>query len=70
MNDIRVLLDDDEMPRRWYNIQADLPVAMDPPLNPKTMEPATPEDLLAIFPKSLVMQETNKTRYIDNTEAV
>ena len=70
MNDIKVLLDDDEMPKRWYNIQADLPVAMAPPLNPKTMEPATPEDLLALFPKSLVMQEASKKRYIDIPEEI
>ncbi len=65
MKDVKILLDEDEMPRSWYNIQADLPVKLPPPLNPKTKEPATPEDLLALFSPSLVQQEVATSRYID-----
>ncbi|HEX7514312.1 MAG TPA: TrpB-like pyridoxal phosphate-dependent enzyme [archaeon] len=65
MKDVKILLDEEEMPRSWYNIQADLPVKLPPPLNPHTQEPATPEDLLALFSPSLVKQEVATSRYID-----
>jgi tryptophan synthase beta chain len=65
MENVKILLDEDEMPRSWYNIQADLPVKLPPPLNPKTEEPATPDDLLALFSPSLVKQEVATSRYID-----
>ncbi len=70
MKDIKILLDEDEMPRRWYNIQSDLPVKLPPPLNPKTQEPATPDDLLALFSPSLVKQEVATSRYIDIPDEV
>jgi tryptophan synthase beta chain len=70
MKDVKILLDEDEMPRRWYNIQSDLPVKLPPPLNPKTEEPATPDDLLALFSPSLVKQEVATSRYIDIPDEV
>ena len=45
----KILLDEDAIPKRWYNIQADLPSPLDPPLNPQTKKPASPDDLAAIF---------------------
>ncbi|HYB58780.1 MAG TPA: TrpB-like pyridoxal phosphate-dependent enzyme [Candidatus Acidoferrales bacterium] len=65
MKDLKILLDEDEMPRRWYNIQADLPVKLPPKLHPVTREPATDDDMLALFSRSLVEQEGAKNRYID-----
>src|SRR5674476_1613890 len=65
MKDVKILLDEDEMPRSWYNIQADLPVKLPPPLNPHTQEPATLDELLALFSSSLVKQEVATSRYID-----
>ncbi|HOV68298.1 MAG TPA: TrpB-like pyridoxal phosphate-dependent enzyme, partial [Methanoregulaceae archaeon] len=66
----KILLDEDEMPRRWYNIQADLPTPLDPPLNPKTFAPATPGDFASIFPMELIRQEMSMKRYIDIPEEV
>ena len=45
METTKILLDENELPKRWYNIQADLPTPLDPPLNPQTKEPITPDDL-------------------------
>ena len=53
----KILLDEDAIPKRWYNIQADLPSPLDPPLNPQTKKPASPDDLAAIFPMELIRQE-------------
>jgi len=53
----KIFLDEGEMPKRWYNIQADLPTPLDPPLNPATGKPATPDDLRHIFPMELIRQE-------------
>jgi tryptophan synthase beta chain len=68
--DDKILLNIDDIPRRWYNIAADLPVPIPPPLNPKTMEPAKPEDLAAIFPKAAIAQEMSTDKYIDIPEEV
>jgi len=39
----KIILDENEIPKEWYNIQADLKTPLDPPLNPKTKEPIGPE---------------------------
>ncbi len=46
----KILLDEEQMPKKWYNVQADLKSPLDPPLHPKTQKPIGPEDLAAIFP--------------------
>ncbi|MFH2068944.1 MAG: TrpB-like pyridoxal phosphate-dependent enzyme [Candidatus Omnitrophota bacterium] len=61
----RILLSEKEIPQQWYNIQADLPRAMEPPLHPGTNQPIKPEDLYPIFPKGLVAQEMSQERWID-----
>ena len=61
----KILLDEGEMPKRWYNIQADLPTPMDPPLHPATGKPIIPDDLRHIFPMELIRQEMATERYID-----
>ncbi len=66
----KVLLDEGEMPKRWYNIQADLPTPMEPDLHPATGKPVTPDDLRAIFPMELIRQEVSTERYIDIPEEV
>jgi tryptophan synthase beta chain len=63
-NDIRVNLSLDEIPKRWYNIAADLK-NLAPTLHPGTKEPVTEEDLLPVFTKSIVKQEMSRERYID-----
>jgi tryptophan synthase beta chain len=66
----KILLDEEQMPRRWYNIQADLPSPLDPPLHPQTKKPIGPDDLAAIFPMELIRQEVTTDRYIDIPEDV
>ena len=64
MNQTKILLDENDIPKKWYNIQADLKTPMDPPLNPQTRQPISPEDLKAIFPMELIKQEVSRDRYI------
>ncbi len=70
LKDLRVTLGLDDIPKKWYNLAADLPVPVPPPLNPMTKEPAGPEDLAAIFPPSLIRQEMSQERYIDIPDEV
>ncbi|WP_321991080.1 TrpB-like pyridoxal phosphate-dependent enzyme [Marispirochaeta aestuarii] len=65
----RVFLSEDEMPRQWYNIAADLPSPLQPPLGPDG-NPVTPEMLAPIFPMSLIEQEVSQERWIDIPEEV
>lgn len=67
----RYILDETEIPRQWYNIQADMPVKPLPLLNPATRQPMRPEDLYPIFAEELCRQELNQTdRWIDIPEPV
>jgi len=68
--DEKIFLSEDEMPKKWYNIQADMKTPLDPPLHPGTMEPATPDDLKAIFPMELIMQEVSQEKYIKIPEEI
>lgn len=58
------------IPRKWYNIQADLPKRPAPPLNPATKKPVSPQDLAAIFPEALIEQELSTQRWVDIPEEV
>jgi len=64
MKRIKVTLDENEIPKHWYNIQADLKTPLDPPLHPQTKEPISPDDLKTIFPMELIKQEVSRDRYI------
>ncbi len=66
----KILLDESELPRRWYNIVADLPQPAPPMLHPGTLQPVTPEDLAALFPPALIEQELGTQRYYDIPEEV
>jgi tryptophan synthase beta chain len=70
MKETKVILDLDELPKKWYNILADLPEPLPPPLDPKTKEPIKPETLEVIFPKELIRQEVSQERYIRIPEEV
>lgn len=61
---IKITLDENEVPKSFYNILPDLPEPLAPPLNPKTREPVSPSDLEAIFPKELIRQEMSAERSI------
>ncbi len=69
MEHTKFILDENEMPKRWYNILADLG-PMDPPLNPATNEPIKPEELEPLFAKELIKQEGSTKRYFDIPEEV
>ncbi|RQD89548.1 TrpB-like pyridoxal-phosphate dependent enzyme, partial [Methanosalsum natronophilum] len=60
----KIILDENEMPKSWYNILPDLPTPLDPPLNPGTNEPITFEELEPIFSTELIKQEMSNERYI------
>ena len=66
----KIFLAEKDMPRQWYNIAADLPTPMKPPLHPGTGQPVGPEDLAPIFPMNLVEQEVSQERWIDIPEEV
>lgn len=66
----KILLDESEMPTRWYNLIPDLPTPPAPPLHPGTREPVGPEDLAPLFPMALIMQEVSGDSYIDIPEEV
>lgn len=70
MSDVKILLTENEMPTHWYNIQADMPNPIKPPLNPKTGQPAGPGDLSVIFPMELLKQEMSSERWIEIPEEV
>jgi tryptophan synthase beta chain len=57
-------LSPDEIPTSWYNIQADLPKPLAPPLDPTTLRPIRPEMLERIFAKELVRQEGSAQRFV------
>jgi len=59
-----VFLTQDDIPTSWYNIQADLPEPIPPPLDPGTLKPAPPEPFFRLFAKELVLQEVSQERWI------
>src|SRR5574338_1375846 len=66
----RFQLDESDLPREWYNVNADMPVAPAPVLHPQTMEPVTPDFLSVLFPMDLILQEVSTERYIEIPEEV
>eukprot|EP00741_Cyanophora_paradoxa_P006969 tig00001065_g6742.t1 len=67
---VKTFMDEEKMPKKWYNIMADLPTPLAPPLHPATHKPVGPEDLAPLFPTALVRQEMETTQYIDIPEEV
>lgn len=64
------LLPAEEMPKSWYNLMADLPEPLPPPLHPGTREPITPDMMTALFPDALVAQEMSSERAIEIPQEV
>jgi tryptophan synthase beta chain len=70
MSQTKYLLNESDLPKTWYNINADMPVPLNPVLHPGTKEPVTPEFLSVLFPMELIMQEVSTERYIEIPEEV
>ena len=66
----KYLLSENQMPRVWYNIQADLPKPAPAVLHPGTLQPVGPDDLAPLFPMELIMQEVSTEREIEIPEPV
>ncbi len=67
---VKYVLDEARMPRAWYNIAADLPTPLAPPLNPATQEPVDADDLAPLFPPGVIEQELSAEREIEIPEPV
>jgi len=62
---VKITLPETELPRYWYNINADLPAPMAPVLRPDTYEPVGPEDLAPLFPQAVIEQEMSTEREVE-----
>lgn len=69
MSTTKILLDEKDMPRQWYNLAADLPTPPLPPLGPDG-KPVSPDMLAPVFPMNLIEQEVSTERWIDIPEKV
>ena len=67
---LHFLLRADELPTHWYNLNADFPEPLPPPLHPGTREPVTPDLMTALFPENLVAQEMTAERHVEIPQAV
>ncbi|MBF0210180.1 MAG: TrpB-like pyridoxal phosphate-dependent enzyme [Desulfamplus sp.] len=66
---LKIFLNEDEIPKQWYNIAADLPGTMNPPLGPDG-NPISPDMLAPVFPMNLIEQEVSQERWIDIPEGI
>jgi tryptophan synthase beta chain len=66
---IKTVLSENEIPKQWYNLAADLPSPLQPPLGPDG-NPVTPEMLAPVFPMNLIEQEVSQERWIDIPEGI
>ncbi|MCU0822126.1 MAG: TrpB-like pyridoxal phosphate-dependent enzyme [Spirochaetes bacterium] len=66
---VKMFLNESEMPRQWYNLAADLPSPLLPPLGPDG-KPVSPDMLAPVFPMNLIEQEVSQQRWIDIPEGI
>ncbi len=66
----KVLLSEEELPKKWYNVLADLPEPVPPPIDPATKKPVSPEKLKMIFAEECIEQEMSLKRFIEIPEEV
>jgi tryptophan synthase beta chain len=69
MNSRKILLNESDIPRQWYNLAADLPTPLLPPLGPDG-NPVSPDMLAPVFPMNLIEQEVSAERWIDIPEEI
>jgi len=67
--EIKIQLNENDVPRQWYNLAADLPTPMLPPLGPDG-NPISPDMLAPVFPMNLIEQEVSAERWIDIPEEI
>ncbi|HNZ68702.1 MAG: TrpB-like pyridoxal phosphate-dependent enzyme [Prolixibacteraceae bacterium] len=65
----KIMLEDSELPKQWYNLTPDLPTPLNPPLGPDGKS-ITPEMLAPVFPMNLIEQEVSQQRWIDIPEPI
>ena len=70
MTDTKITLPESEIPTHFYNIVADLPGRLEPPLHPGTKQPIGPEALAPIFPMGLIQQEVTTERFVEIPDEV
>ncbi len=70
METYKYLLEENEIPKQWYNIVADLPFELPPVIHPGTGQPIGPQDLAPLFPMELIKQEVSRDKWIDIPEPV
>ncbi len=70
METTKYLLTEKDIPRQWYNIAADMPNPMKPPLHPGTGQPVGPDALAPLFPMALIEQEVSAQRWVDIPEEI
>lgn len=66
---IKYFLDESDIPKQWYNLAADLPTPLQPPLGPDG-NPVSPDQLAPVFPMNLIEQEVCQDRWVDTPEEV
>jgi len=67
---VKFNLDENEIPKSWYNIVSDLPEPPAPVIHPGTGQPVGPDDLAPLFTMAAIMQEVSAERQIDIPEPV
>ncbi len=67
---VKFVLPESELPKAWYNIQADLPFELPAVLHPGTKQPVTPDDFAPLFPMEIIKQEATKERWVEIPEPV
>ncbi|MBN1351617.1 TrpB-like pyridoxal phosphate-dependent enzyme [candidate division KSB1 bacterium] len=70
MEQTKILLEESDMPKQWYNIAADMPNPVQATLHPVTKQPVGPDDLAPLFPMQLILQEVSRDRWIDIPEDI
>jgi tryptophan synthase beta chain len=70
MEPLRVILPQDQIPRRWYNVVGDVPDVATPVLHPGTRKPVGPADLAPLFPMELIGQEVSRETWVDIPEEI
>jgi len=66
----RIILNESDLPKFWYNVNADSPVEPAPVLHPSSKQPVTPDFLSILFPMELILQEISTERFVQIPEEV